>query len=50
MGAGNVIRKMGIDWQLRIRMAEKGMFQTTNSFHCWPNAACICHVSRCFVS
>ena len=29
MGAGNVIRKMGIDWQLRIRMAEKGMFQTT---------------------
>src|SRR6059058_3691204 len=29
MGAGNMIRKMGIDWQLRIRMAEKGMFQTT---------------------
>ncbi|MFF3335390.1 helix-turn-helix domain-containing protein [Streptomyces sp. NPDC002888] len=24
-----MIRKMGIDWQLRIRMAEKGMFQTT---------------------
>ncbi|MZE57082.1 XRE family transcriptional regulator, partial [Streptomyces sp. SID5770] len=24
-----MIRKMAIDWQLRIRMAEKGMFQTT---------------------
>ncbi|MFD3554477.1 helix-turn-helix domain-containing protein [Streptomyces goshikiensis] len=25
-----MIRKMGIAWQLRIRMAEKGMFQTTD--------------------
>ncbi|MEU8810685.1 helix-turn-helix domain-containing protein [Streptomyces violaceoruber] len=24
-----MIRKMGIDWRLRIRMAERGMFQTT---------------------
>ncbi|MFF0087827.1 helix-turn-helix domain-containing protein [Streptomyces canus] len=24
-----MIRKMGIDWHLRLRMAEKGMFQTT---------------------
>ncbi|MEU3733671.1 helix-turn-helix transcriptional regulator [Streptomyces sp. NPDC033538] len=25
-----MIRKMGIAWHLRIRMAEKGMFQTTD--------------------
>jgi DNA-binding Xre family transcriptional regulator len=24
-----VIRKMGYTWQLRVRMAEKGLFQTT---------------------
>jgi DNA-binding Xre family transcriptional regulator len=25
-----VIRKMGIQWHLRLRMAEKGMFQTSD--------------------
>ncbi len=25
-----MIKKMGIDWQLRLRMAEKGMFATTD--------------------
>ncbi|MEV2254506.1 helix-turn-helix transcriptional regulator [Streptomyces sp. NPDC050147] len=25
-----MIKKMGIEWNLRLRMAEKGMFQTTD--------------------
>jgi DNA-binding Xre family transcriptional regulator len=25
-----VIKKMGIDWQLRLRMAERGMYSTTD--------------------
>jgi hypothetical protein len=27
-----VTRKMGIRWQLRLRMAEKGMFQTSDQW------------------
>ncbi|MEU3855730.1 helix-turn-helix transcriptional regulator [Streptomyces sp. NPDC029554] len=30
MGGITVIRKMGITWQLRMRLAEKGMFQTSD--------------------